>query len=125
MRTTRCGTGGRLAISSGVYCVTASWPRECQIECSATRPSIWSLVFVRQRIVGRAQVGELGLAALVGHDMGVEHRQRARHGAERGVGVPQPVGQPVEPALAVGLQHLAVAVEVGDVGDLVPKPGDA
>ena len=52
------------------------------------------------------------------HDMGVEHRQRAGHGAERGVGVPQAIGQPVEPALAVGLEDLAVAVEVGDVGDL-------
>ena len=32
--------------------------------------------------------------------------------------MPQPVGQPVEPASRIGLQHVAVAVEVGDVGDV-------
>jgi RecB family endonuclease NucS len=33
--------------------------------------------------------------------------------------MPQPIRQPVEAAPRVGLQHVAVAVEVGDVGDLV------
>jgi hypothetical protein len=79
------------------------------------------LGLVGQRIVGGAQVGELGLATFPGHDMGVEHRERARHGAERGVGVPQSVGQPVEPPLAVGLEHVGIAVEIGNIGDLVGR----
>ena len=58
------------------------------------------LGLVRQGVVGRAQVGEFRLAAFVGHDMGVEHGKRAGHRAERGIGMPQPIGQPVEPALA-------------------------
>jgi hypothetical protein len=33
--------------------------------------------------------------------------------------VPQPVGEPVQPAAAVRLQYVSLAVEVGDVGDLV------
>jgi len=33
--------------------------------------------------------------------------------------MPEPVGQPIESAPRIGLQHLAFAVEVGDIGDLV------
>jgi hypothetical protein len=47
--------------------------------------------------------------------------ESAPGGAERGVGVPQPVGQPVEAAAVVGLHHVAVAVEIGNVGDLVGR----
>ena len=72
----------------------------------------------RQRIVGGAQIGEFCVAAFVGNDVGIEHAERAGHGPERGVGVPEAVGQPVEPAPRIDLEHLAVAVEVGDVGDL-------
>jgi hypothetical protein len=50
--------------------------------------------------------------------MGIEHGERPRHGAKRGVGVPQAIGQPVEPALVVGFEDLGIAVEVGDVGDV-------
>ena len=35
--------------------------------------------------------------------------------------MPQAVGQPVEPALAVGFEHLAVTVEIGNVGDVVAR----
>src|SRR4029077_487293 len=53
--------------------------------------------------------------------MGLRQGERARTEAERGVGGPKAIGQPVEPALAVGLEDVAVAVEIGNIGDVVAR----
>ena len=71
-----------------------------------------------ERVVGGAQVGELGLAADRRHHVREQHRQRAGLLAERGVRVPELVAQRVEPAVIVARAQLVLGVEVGDVGEL-------
>ena len=68
-----------------------------------------------ERIVGRAHVGEFGVAA--GRRDVARRQQRilGRHRLERAVGMPELVAQPEQAAAVVARQHLVVLVEVGDV----------
>ena len=70
-----------------------------------------------ERVVGRAHVGELGVAAVGRDDAPAQDRILGRHGAERGVGMPQPVAQRRHAPLVVARELAAVLVEVGDVGE--------
>ena len=72
----------------------------------------------RKRVIGGAQVGELGLAADRRHDVREQHRQRARHLAERGVRMPEPVAERVEAPVIVGRAQLVRGGQVRDVGQL-------
>ena len=75
-----------------------------------------------QGVVGRAHIGEFGLAAAQSarrrHCHRVQHAQHHRHRHIGGIGVPQPVAEAVEPAPVVERAQPAVLVEVGDVADL-------
>ena len=70
---------------------------------------------VVERVIGRAHVGEFGVAAL-----GIDHprRQQRKFGrdrAERTVGMPQAVAEIEKMGTAVARQRLAVLAEVGNV----------
>ena len=80
------------------------------------------LGLVVERIIGRAHVGEFGVAA--GRRNAPRRQQRIlrRHRLERTVGVPQPVAQTEQPPPVVARQHLVVLVEVGDVVDVHRQP---
>ena len=70
-----------------------------------------------ERIVGRAHIGEFGIATVIGDDAAAQDRVLGRHGAKRGVGMPEAVAQRGHAALVVAPQLLAVLVEVGDIGE--------
>ena len=76
---------------------------------------------LRQRVIGRAHVSELGLAvafrARRRDPVRVEHRQRPRHMAERGVGVPQAIAERVHAAPVTRRARPVVGVEVRDIGE--------
>jgi len=74
-----------------------------------------SLGLVVERIIGRAHVGELRVAALRVHHAGRQQRKFRGDRAERTVGMPEAVAE-IEQMLAMILrQRLAVLVKVGDV----------
>src|SRR6266403_4093130 len=64
-----------------------------------------------QRVVRGPHVGELGIGRDRRHQFGVQHRVASRRIAERRVGVPEPVAEPVLAPAVVGLDDLAVLVE--------------
>ena len=68
-----------------------------------------------ERVVGRAHVGELGVAAGSAGSARRQQRILGRHVLERAVGVPELVAEPEQAAAVVARQHLVVLVEVGDV----------
>jgi hypothetical protein len=76
----------------------------------------------RQHIVGGAQIGEFGLAvafrARCRHLVRVQHRQRTRHPAERGIGVLQPVAEGIHAAPVIRGARPVLGVEVRHVGEL-------
>ena len=76
---------------------------------------------IRQRVKGGAQIGELGLAvafrARVRDPVRIEHRQRPRDWAERGVGVPEAVAERVHAAPVARRARAVVGVEVRDIGE--------
>ena len=72
-----------------------------------------------QRIVGRAHVGELGLAADRRDRAGMQHRAIGRQALERGIGVPQPVAEIVEPLAVVGVEDAVLGVEIADIGHVL------
>ena len=74
---------------------------------------------VGQRIVGRAHVGELGLPADRRNRAGMQHRAIGRQALERGIGVPQPVAEIVEPLAVVGAQDTVLGVEIADIGHVL------
>jgi hypothetical protein len=67
-------------------------------------------------VVGGAHVGELGVRASLGHDSTAQDRILGRHGAERGVRVPQPIAERGHASLVVARQLAAIPVQIGDVG---------
>ena len=71
-----------------------------------------------KRVPGGAQIGKLGLAADRRNDVREQHGQRARHLAERGVRMPQPVAERIEAALIVLRAQLVRGGEIRDVGEL-------
>src|SRR5258707_15109305 len=73
------------------------------------------LGLVLERVIGRAHIGELGIAAL-----GIDHARRQqrklrRNRAERAVGMPQAVAEVEQMAAVIARQRLAVLAEIGDV----------
>ena len=60
------------------------------------------------------------LAPLLGNDAAVQQRVAGADGAERCVGVPQPIGQRVHPAPVVARAQFVARSEVGDVAELQP-----
>ena len=75
-----------------------------------------------QRVVGGAHVGKLGLAVAERRGRrqrdSMQHAEDDRHRHVRGVGVPQPIAEAVEPAPVVQATDVVVFVQVGDVADL-------
>ena len=71
-----------------------------------------------QRIVGRAQIGELGVAADWRNRTAMQDRAVGRQTLERRIRVPQAIAELVEPHSVVGLQDLVLGVEIADVGEL-------
>ncbi len=76
-----------------------------------------TLHLVVERIVGGAQVGELGVGGHRWHDLREEHRIAPGRILERGVGVPETVAKAVGAAPVLGLEDSALGIEVGDVGE--------
>ena len=76
------------------------------------------LRFGIERVVRRAQVGELGVAADRCDRTRIEQRRARRQVLERAVGMPQPVAQLEHAQAAVRVPDLVVGVQVGDIGDL-------
>ena len=70
----------------------------------------------RQGVVGGPKIRELRLPAGRRHHVREQHRERARHLAERGIGVPELVGERIEPTVIVARAQLVAGVEIGDVG---------
>ncbi len=73
------------------------------------------LGFVVERVIGRAHVGEFGVAAL-----GIDHPRRQqrklrRDRPERTVGMPQAVAEIEQMGAVIARQRLAVLAEIGDV----------
>jgi hypothetical protein len=76
-----------------------------------------------ERVVGVAQVGELGVAAPAGLDHAMQHRIGGARVHERAVAVPQLVGEVRQVLGRVALGHVALRVDVGDVDQaLVLQP---
>ena len=73
------------------------------------------LGLVVERVIGRAHVGEFGVAALRVHHPRRQQREFCRDRAERAVGMPQPIAEVEQSGAAVARQRLAVLAEVGDV----------
>ncbi len=71
-----------------------------------------------ERVIGRAHVGEFGVAALCRQDVGMQQRIFGGGRFERTVGVPQHVAEAEQPAAVVAGQNLVVTAKVRDVGDL-------
>ena len=90
-------------------------PREKIWLCAADQVVHLAPGLLVERVVGRAHVGELGVAAGRRDRARREQRILGRHVLERAVGVPELVAQPEQAAAVVARQHLAVLVEVGDV----------
>jgi hypothetical protein len=67
-------------------------------------------------VIGGAHVGELGVAAVIGHGAAGQQGELGRHGAEAAVGMPELVAQVEHPPPVVARQRLVVLVEVGHVG---------
>jgi len=77
----------------------------------------------RERVVGRAQVGEFGFAAGSRRLAARKHRVARRRRLERAIGVPQLIGKRKEMGLVGALEDLAVVVDVREVdesGDAQP-----
>src|SRR5438046_4203713 len=70
-----------------------------------------------ERVVGRAHVGELRVAALRGDRARVQDRVLRRDHLERAVGVPQPVADREQSPPVVPREDVVVLVEVGHVGE--------
>ena len=68
-----------------------------------------------ERVVGRAHVGELGVAADRIHDAGRQERVLRRDRPERAVGVPEHVAEIEQAHARVARQRLAVAAEIRHV----------
>src|SRR5438094_670239 len=75
------------------------------------------LRLVVQRVVGRAHVGELRVAAPGRDAARVQQRVLRRDRLERAVGVPEAVADGEEPAPVVAREHLMMLVEVRYVGE--------
>ena len=73
------------------------------------------LGLVVERVIGRAHVGEFGVAALRVHHPRRQQREFCRDRAERAVGMPQAVAEIEQMGAAVLRQRLAVLAEIGDV----------
>jgi len=86
----------RLALGL-VEVVKPSLARDVSSECSATRPAIRRLVASGNASIGRAQVGEFGVAADRRDRAAVQDRAVSRQRLEGGVGVPQAIAELVEP----------------------------
>jgi hypothetical protein len=70
-----------------------------------------------ERVVGRAHVGELGVASAGRDGPRVEQRVFRRDDFERAVRVPETVADGEEPPPIVPRVHAIVLVEIGDVGE--------
>jgi hypothetical protein len=68
-----------------------------------------------ERVIGRAHVGEFGVATLRVDDARGQQRKFRRDRAERGVGMPQAIAEVEQMDAAVRRQRLAVLAEVGNV----------
>ena len=66
-------------------------------------------------VVGRAHVGEFGVAAVRVHHPRRQQRELCRDRAERAVGMPEAVAEIEQVGPAVAGQRLAVLAEIGDV----------
>ena len=117
MRTRRWRTGRKLAISSGVRSVKPIAP--ARMDQGVLADQILDLVLgpLVERVVGRAHVGELGVAAPRRDDAGRQEGMLRRDLRIRAVGVPEPVAQLEEPLAVVARNDLAVLVEVGQIAD--------
>jgi hypothetical protein len=79
--------------------------------------------FLVERVVGGAHVGELRIRPHRWHHPRRQHRVAARRIDERGIGVPEPVGDRGGAHAVVGIPDLAVRADVGHVGQrLVAEP---
>jgi hypothetical protein len=70
---------------------------------------------VVERVIGRAHVGEFGIAALGVHHPRRQKRKFCRDRAERAVGMPETIAEIEQMGAAVARQRLAVLAEVGNV----------
>jgi hypothetical protein len=80
------------------------------------------LELVGQRVIGGAQIDELGLAALGRHDARRQQRIARRHLLERAVGVPELIGQLAHAPAILAAHQLVGLGQVRDVGDVRIEP---
>ena len=74
---------------------------------------------VRQRIVGRTHVGELGMAADRRDRARMQHRAVGRQALERRVRVPEAIAEIVETLAVVRLEDAVFGVEIADIGHVL------